>query len=60
MTPSDVHYGRAPEVIRARKVVLDGAWRTNPERFVRKHPEPPQLPEAAWINRPDEDKETTQ
>jgi putative transposase len=60
MTPSDVHYGRAPEVIRARQVVLDGAWRTNPERFVRKRPEPPQLPEAAWINRPDEDKETTQ
>jgi putative transposase len=60
MTPSDVHYGRAPEVIRARQHVLDGAWQANPERFVRKHPEPPQLPEAAWINRPDEHKETTQ
>jgi putative transposase len=60
MTPSDVHYGRAPEVIRARQHVLDGAWQTHPERFVRKRPEPPQLRDAAWINRPDEDKETTQ
>lgn len=38
----------------------DGAWQANPERFARKRPEPPQLPEAAWINKPDEDKETTQ
>ena len=60
MTPSDVHYGRAPEVIRARQQVLDGAWRANPERFVRKPPEPPQLPPAAWINRPEDPKETTQ
>jgi putative transposase len=60
MAPPDVHYGRAPEVISARQVVLDGAWRTNLERFVRKRPEPPRLPEAAWINRPDEHKETTQ
>ena len=59
MTPSDVHYGRAPEVIAARQGVLDGAWQANPERFVRKRPQPPQLPEAAWINRPDHDKETT-
>ena len=60
MTPSDVHHGRAPEVIRARQQVLDAAWQAHPERFVRKHPQPPQLPQAAWINRPHEDKETTQ
>ena len=59
MTPSDVHHGRAPEVIRARQHVLDRAWQAHPERFVRKRPEPPRLPEAAWINRPDEHKETT-
>jgi putative transposase len=29
MTPSDVRYGRAPEVIRARQHVLDGAWQAN-------------------------------
>lgn len=58
MTPADVHYGRAPEVITARQGVLDRAWQTHPERFVRHRPQPPQLPEAAWINRPDEDKET--
>jgi putative transposase len=60
MTPSDVHHGRAPEVIRARQQVLDAAWRANPERFVRKRPESPTLPPAAWINRPDEHKETPQ
>ena len=60
MTPSDVHYGRAPEIIRARQHVLDGAWRANPERFVRKRPHPPELPSAAWINRPDNPKETTE
>ena len=60
MTPSDVHYGRSAEIIAARQHVLDGAWQANPERFVRKRPEPPQLPPAAWINRPDDPKETTQ
>jgi putative transposase len=60
MTPSDVHHGRAAEVTRARQHVLDRASQANPERFVRKHPQPPRLPEAAWINRPHEDKETTQ
>jgi putative transposase len=60
LTPSDVHYGRAPEVIRARQQVLDGAWQAHPERFVRKQPEAPRLPDAAWINRPDQHKETTQ
>ena len=60
MTPSDVHHGRAPEVIRARQQVLDSAWRANPQRFVRKRPQPPQLPPAAWINRPDNPQQTTQ
>ncbi len=60
MTPSDVHHGRVPEVIRARQQVLDGAWQAHPERFVRKHPEAPRPPEVAWINRRDEHKETTQ
>jgi putative transposase len=57
MTPSDVHHGRAPEVIRARQAVLDSAWQAHPERFVRKPPQAPQLPTAAWINRPDDSQE---
>ena len=60
MTPSDVHHGRSAEVIRARQGVLDGAWQAHSERFVRKRPTPPQLADAAWINRPDDPNETTQ
>jgi putative transposase len=61
-TPADVHYGRAEAVRAARADVLDLAYAANPERFVRKPPEPPKLPEAAWINKPpqtDDDSEAT-
>ncbi len=51
-TPHDVHYGHARAVRDARADVLAAAYARNPERFVRKHPEPPALPTAAWINRP--------
>lgn len=52
--PIDVHYGRAEAVRQARADVLAAAYTRNPERFVRKHPEPSELPIAAWINKPDE------
>ena len=52
--PIDVHYGRAEVVRQARAEVLAAAYTRNPERFVRKHPEPPALPTAVWINKPDE------
>jgi len=55
-TPADVHFGRAAMVREARGRVLDAAYLAHPERFVRKAPEPPQLPETVWINKP-EDKE---
>jgi putative transposase len=58
MTPSDVHHGRSGEVIAARAAVLDRAYQTRPDRFVRKPPQPPQLPAAAWINKPDDDTPT--
>lgn len=51
-TPHDVHYGHAAHVRAARADVLADAYTRNPERFVRHHPEPPELPAAAWINRP--------
>jgi putative transposase len=52
LTPADVHYGRADQVTTARAAVLDGAFAAHPERFVRKPPEPPRLPEQVWINKP--------
>jgi len=52
-TPADVHHDRAAEVRAARAAVLDTAYHTHPDRFVHKRPEPPALPRAAWINRPD-------
>jgi len=59
-TPADVHYGLAGIVRDKRAAVLDAAYAAHPERFPRKHPEPPQLPTISWINPPDrpEDPET--
>ena len=34
LTPEQVHFGRADEVIASRKAVLNKAWTTHPERFV--------------------------
>lgn len=52
LTPESVHYGLAGDVIKARSVVLRAAYDLHPERFVKKIPVPPTLPEAAWINKP--------
>ncbi|MEV0290348.1 IS3 family transposase [Kribbella sp. NPDC050820] len=50
--PIDVHYGHADTIRTGRAEVLTAAYTRNPERFVRKHPEPPVLPTSAWINKP--------
>jgi len=52
MTPETVHYGRAEIRHAQRARVLNAAYRTNPERFVNGQPQPPQVPAAAWINKP--------
>jgi len=52
MTPYAVHHGLAPQIIAARQGTLLAAYARHPERFVRKVPQPPILPEAAWINPP--------
>lgn len=52
LTPEMVHYGRAEEVIAARRLILEEAYRKHPERFVRQPPEPLRLPAAVWINPP--------
>ena len=54
MTPAAVHHGRAPALHAARACVLEAAYAAHPERFVRKPPVPPELPTAAWINKPKE------
>jgi putative transposase len=51
-TPFDVHHGHAHAVRDARAEVLTVAYQAHPERFVRKAPEPAELPDVAWINRP--------
>jgi putative transposase len=47
-----VHYGQADAIHAARQNTLDGAFNRNPERFVRKEPQPPAKPIATWINPP--------
>jgi putative transposase len=59
-TPADVHYGRASAVREARAQVLTAAHSAHPERFVRKHPEPPALPGQVWINKPEDKEPPTQ
>jgi putative transposase len=52
-TPADVHHGRADQIRAHRQVVLDAAYTARPERF-RRPPSAPRIPEATWINRPEE------
>jgi putative transposase len=57
MTPAAVHHGHAQQLYSARATVLDAAYAQHPERFVRKRPAPPEIPTAAWINKPADTKE---
>ena len=52
LTPEQVHFGHADQVIAGRKSVLREAWAAHPERFVRGVPKPKPLPEAVFINPP--------
>jgi putative transposase len=52
LTPADVHYGHAEQIITARAAILEGAYAAHPERFVGKPPVPPALPDMVWINKP--------
>ena len=52
-TPADVHHGRAAAVRARRQLVLDAAYQAHPERF-RRPPSAPRIPEATWINPPEE------
>jgi len=52
LTPQDVHYGRAPQILETRAAALNAAFEAHPERFKGKRPAPTPLPEAVWINPP--------
>lgn len=52
LTPAVVHHGRAQAVRHARQQVLQQAYQTHPERFVKGVPTPAKLPAAVWINPP--------
>jgi len=55
MTPEQVHYGLSQKVLHFRSKVLLKAFQKNPMRFKGKMPQPFELPEAVWINRPSTD-----
>jgi putative transposase len=52
LTPEDVHYGRAEQIIKERERVLKAAFEKHPNRFKRKVPQPMAVPKAVWINKP--------
>jgi len=52
LTPEDVHYGRAADIIKAREEVLMDAYEKHPERFKRNIPKPMPVPQEVWINKP--------
>lgn len=52
MTPATVHYGRAASLTARRQATLTSAYEAHPERFVKGPPQPPELPQAVWINPP--------
>jgi putative transposase len=52
MTPEDVHYGRAEQIIKEREKVLKIAFEKYSKRFKGKVPKPMAVPKAVWINKP--------
>jgi len=52
LTPEALHYGFAKDIQIARGEILRAAYEAHPERFVKKVPVPPLVPEAVWINKP--------
>ena len=56
LTPAMVHYGEAQAVVERRQAVLDAAYQTHPERFVRQPPRSTAVPKEVWINKPSENR----
>jgi putative transposase len=57
VTPEQVHYGQAQQILEQRAKVLESAFKDHEKRFKGKMPKPFPLPKAAWINKPDESQE---
>ena len=57
LTPGQLHYGMAKQIVKERQEVLKRAYQTYPDRFKRGMPKPMDPPEAVWINRPTQKKE---
>jgi len=54
LTPHQMHSGQAEQISKQRQDVLSQFYHRHPERFVKGEPVPPKVPEAAWINKPEE------
>jgi len=54
VTPESLHTGKAHQIRKKRCAVLRSAYEKHPERFVKGIPQPPEIPAAAWINKPKE------
>lgn len=53
LTPADVHFLRAQQILQLRAETLTAAYQAHPERFNRP-PVPQALPDAVWINPPEQ------
>jgi putative transposase len=55
LTPAQVHYGLAEQVLAQRHAVRLAAYEKHPERFINGPPRVEKLPEEVWINKPADD-----
>lgn len=53
LTPEQVHYGMADDILKTRSQVLQAAFKRTPERFKGNSPKQLELPKSVWINKPD-------
>ena len=56
LTPADVHYDRAEQIIQRRQQTLLEAYERHPERFVKGPPSLKPLSREVWINAPRREK----
>jgi putative transposase len=56
-TPESVHMGNVEAIYQIRARALNEAYIKHPERFVRKPPQPAQVPAEVWINPPQPERE---
>ena len=52
LTPADVHFGKAKQRLEQRHQIMQTAYQSKPERFVRGEPKLKALEAEVWINAP--------